>query len=541
MDFTLMDQIHPISFFSPLQGFYYRPLTMLTFMWDKYIWNLEPTFMLLENVFIHLLNTLLVFFLARRIFSGNKDMLLPILSGLLFAAHPLATESINWISGRTDPLATFFILLSTLSVFKAMDKKQPFYLLIGSFFALSAVLAKEMSLFFIPACCLLIYLWPRMEEGDVTFQAGALKDCLIFASLFLLAIAVFLVYRHIHFHGACKGLDVLTSRINGHWDDTLLNALTILGFYLKKIFVPIPLSFAITEVNPAYLWLGIMAIPACFMLIMGRKLYFLCLLTGSLLIGPAIILGTVKIAWTPFAERYVYMAYPFFVIGFIGILSRLFHSDPFKTGVVAFTIFLAAASVTIHRNIISRDNLVFYQDTVEKNPHFSLIRNELAIALLNKGRTDEAERQLKKGIALIRPDDGQRPQILFANLAYLKLNQNKISEAEKIINKVIHREKDKTSKDILWVYIQLIKSKLTKEKFDSPYRKILLADMINTYDELYKKTGKADYLYMAGKKALILGYKKVAAGYFSKAAGKLLDTSPYKTAALTLAKNIKSD
>ncbi len=540
MDFSLREKLDLASFFSPHKGFYYRPVTMLTFAWDKYAWNLEPTFMLFENVIIHLLNTIIVLFLARYIFFKEKNKMLPLFSSLLFAVHPLATESMNWISGRTDPLATFFILLSTLLICIAKDKHQRIYLILGSFIAIFGILSKEMSLFFVPACCILIYWWPTEKTTSVSSRNKSLTDCLIFVSPFMVSAIIFLLYRHIHLAGTENGISTILARIDGHWFDAFLKALTILGFYLKKIFIPVPLCFAITDVNSSYLWLGIAAIPFFFALLRGKKCYLICMATGFLLIAPAIILGTVKIAWTSIAERYVYMATPFFVIGFTGLLSHIFHSEQRKTALSVSLIFLAATSITLHRNIISRDNLSLYQDTVEKNSGFSLIYNELALALMHEGKTKEAEEQLKKGIALIHPEDGNRSQILYANLAYLKLNQGQIAEAEQILNKGMKRVVHKNSKDILWVYTQLIEQKLSNNTINAKNKKNLLTNLINLYKELYEKTGKADYLYLAGKKALTLGKKETAAEYFSKAAVKSADNSAYKLAAQTLASKLKS-
>ena len=541
MDFSLMEKLDLVSFFSPHKGFYYRPITMLTFAWDKFAWNQEPTFMLLENVIIHLLNTIIVLFLSRHIFFKEKNKMLPFFSSLLFAVHPLATESMNWISGRTDPLATFFILLSALFICIAKEKRRRVYLILGSFSAISAILSKEMSLFFVPACCILIYWWPAEKEAtSASSRNNELTDCLIFVSPFIVSAIIFLLYRHIHLAGTESGLSTILTRIDGHWFDAFIKALTILGFYLKKIFIPVPLCFAITKVNSSYLWLGLAAIPVFFALIRGKKRYLLCMATGFVLIAPAIILGTVKIAWTSIAERYVYMASPFFVIGFTGVISHIFHSEPRKTAFAVFMIFLAATSVTLHRNIISRNNLLLYQDTVKKNSSFSLIHNELALALMNEGKTKEAEEQLKRGIALIHPEDGNRPQILYANLAHLKLNQGHIAKAEKILNKGMKREVHKNSKDILWVYTQLIEHKLSDKTIDAENKKNLIASLINLYKELFKKTGKADYLYMAGKKALTLGEKEMAAEYFSQAAAKSADNSTYKFASQTLASKLKS-
>jgi hypothetical protein len=95
----------------PGRSHYYRPVIWLTFFFDKWAWGLEPGFMHLENVVIHAVNAVMVFLLAGRLAGDDERHLeLPLLSALLFAVHPINTEAVCWVAGRTDPLATSFIL-----------------------------------------------------------------------------------------------------------------------------------------------------------------------------------------------------------------------------------------------------------------------------------------------------------------------------------------------------------------------------------------------------------------------------------------------
>ena len=50
--------------------------------------------------------------LARELLPDNR--LAPLFAALLFAVHPVHTESVSWISGRTDVLAALFFLLANL-------------------------------------------------------------------------------------------------------------------------------------------------------------------------------------------------------------------------------------------------------------------------------------------------------------------------------------------------------------------------------------------------------------------------------------------
>ncbi|RLA40162.1 MAG: hypothetical protein DRR06_17895, partial [Gammaproteobacteria bacterium] len=139
------------------QGLYYRPVTIATYTLDRLFFNLSPTWMHLENVLLHLGNVLLVWGLSRTlvVFLGLSSRV-PLWAGLMFAAHPLATESVNWVSGRTDLLACFFLLSSTWCLVLFRIRQQRRWLLPCGLFLLLSVLSKEVSLAFLPGILLLL-------------------------------------------------------------------------------------------------------------------------------------------------------------------------------------------------------------------------------------------------------------------------------------------------------------------------------------------------------------------------------------------------
>ncbi len=95
-------------------SYYYRPLTILTYILDRDAWGSIASFMHLENILLHLACAWLVFAITRRLLPlwGEEGQGPALFAGLFFALHPLATESVCWISGRTDPLMAVFLLLA---------------------------------------------------------------------------------------------------------------------------------------------------------------------------------------------------------------------------------------------------------------------------------------------------------------------------------------------------------------------------------------------------------------------------------------------
>jgi hypothetical protein len=67
-----------------------------------------------------------------------------LLAGLLFALHPVHTESVAWISGRTDLLATFFFLLAFISFLTYEKEGRQISLFLSCFFFSAPCSARKM-------------------------------------------------------------------------------------------------------------------------------------------------------------------------------------------------------------------------------------------------------------------------------------------------------------------------------------------------------------------------------------------------------------
>lgn len=90
---------------------YYRPLVTLSYALEWRLWKGQPMFFHATNVLAHLAVCALVFALARR---AGATAPTAALAALLFAAFPRGTESVSWISGRTDVLAALGALAAWL-------------------------------------------------------------------------------------------------------------------------------------------------------------------------------------------------------------------------------------------------------------------------------------------------------------------------------------------------------------------------------------------------------------------------------------------
>ena len=56
-----------VEILRPTENYYYRPLVELSYYLDNLLWGMHSRFMHLENILFHLLNTVLVFLIARQV------------------------------------------------------------------------------------------------------------------------------------------------------------------------------------------------------------------------------------------------------------------------------------------------------------------------------------------------------------------------------------------------------------------------------------------------------------------------------------------
>jgi hypothetical protein len=94
-----------------------RPVLMFSYWLNRQLFGDGPFTYHLVNLVIHTINTGLVFLLISRILSlagwtGTRTRIFAACGSLLFLLHPLQTESVSYIAGRSESLASLFLLLA---------------------------------------------------------------------------------------------------------------------------------------------------------------------------------------------------------------------------------------------------------------------------------------------------------------------------------------------------------------------------------------------------------------------------------------------
>ncbi len=137
-------------------GRYYRPLVALSNHVDYRLFGGSPAGFHLTNVLWNAFTCVLVFLLVHGLF---RNVGLGLVTAVFFAVCPLHTENVAWISGRTDVVAAFWVLLSLLCYVYGRRRGSSWLIgaSLGSF--VLALLSKE-SAACVPALILLLELGP---------------------------------------------------------------------------------------------------------------------------------------------------------------------------------------------------------------------------------------------------------------------------------------------------------------------------------------------------------------------------------------------
>ncbi|MCH8331670.1 MAG: hypothetical protein IH946_09905 [Bacteroidetes bacterium] len=98
--------------FSSFRSVHYKPLVFLSWAFEYKLYGLDPFYFHLDNLLLHLLNTLLVFWFLQLI---TREFFVSFWVSLLFGVHPLHVESVVWLVERKDVLYSLFYLGSMIS------------------------------------------------------------------------------------------------------------------------------------------------------------------------------------------------------------------------------------------------------------------------------------------------------------------------------------------------------------------------------------------------------------------------------------------
>ena len=233
----------------------FRPLVNASYALDRWIWDYRPFGYHLTSVALHALTVVLLYTWIRRILEDTTpgaDASLPAFAGAaLFAVHPIQTEAVAYISGRSEVLSAMWFITALLLARSAIISGNRAAGIFGVLSGMLALASKETALA-LPVV-FLAYDWllrPGTDEGR--------RRRFWLAAVPLLGLgAVGGAYRFLAMNGASNGLMV-----------AVLNAMTqaiVIWRYVGLIVWPFGQSIMhsvhrVTHLADAFAWIAIAAL-----------------------------------------------------------------------------------------------------------------------------------------------------------------------------------------------------------------------------------------------------------------------------------------
>ena len=361
----------------------WHPLTWLSHMLDCEIYGLNPRGHHFTNVFFHILNSILLFLIFKRMTGAFWKSAFV---AALFAIHPLHVESVAWAAERKDVLSTFFCML-TMGAYILYVENQGIkkYLLTVLLFTLG-LMAKPM-LITLPFVLLLLDYWPL---GRFNKRSPALQLIWEKIPLFVLtavsSIVTFLVQQK-----AMSSLEVfpITARI--------FNALVSYLSYIVKMIWPFHLAIFYPYPGMPPVW---QIAGACLLLVfisciairtVRRYPYFA---VGWLwYLGTLVpVIGLVQVGLQSMADRYTYIPLTgIFIIIAWGIPDLIAKWRYKKIGLFITTTTLISILMICTWSQVGcwRNSITLFSHAINVTENNSVAHNNLGSAFADQGKASE--------------------------------------------------------------------------------------------------------------------------------------------------------
>lgn len=452
------------KFFSAEEGFhkvignYYRPVVYTTYTIDYSLWGLNPYGFHLTNNIINLIASLFLLAILIRLFAKYKyGLLASLLASLIFSAHPVHTEAVSWVSGRTDSLVTLFFFAAFYFYITYSELKENKYIIFSFVFYALGLMSKEMIVTFPVIIILFDFLWKKKSIKEI------FEDWKLYSLYFGLTV-LYLLIRYSLLHSTIErttynyfyGKDFITA---------FATMLKTIPMYLKLLVFPVGLLYHYNGVLPdsnsfadAHVLLSLLLILALLFASVyfyknNNKISFIILFVFVTLLPVMNIIPTMNFM----AERFLYITSFSLVLLIAYLIAKYINKENLKIVVGLSVLVIVIFSIlTIKRNSEWKDNNTLYstaegvdgsvllvncgniyannkqfdeafkryQRSIEIRYNNVLAHHNLGLIYLIRGNLDSAEIKFKDGLKV----DSLSPDGYF-QLANVYQQENRIPEA----------------------------------------------------------------------------------------------------------------
>lgn len=401
-----------------------RYIGFLTFALNYYFGGLNVFGYHLVNLIIHLVNAFLVYFLVLFIFEtpamasseikNNRPFGIALAASLFFVSHPVQTQAVTYIVQRFASLATLFYLLTLVCYLRwrltpSATRGRSFLYIAALMSIVLGMKTKEIT-FTLPIMIIMI--------EAVFFSSGGFVKRWLFIAPFLLSFLIIPLSRPDVVGQMEAGFARQTLEISRF--DYLFTQFRVIVTYLRLLVLPInqqldydyPVyhSFFEFSVLLSFLFLSALFVLALYSLFKrSQSPYTRLIAFGTLwfFLALSIESSIIPIIDVIFEHR-LYLPSIGFFIAFSTVLittvEQRAKSAPDTYKVVGLAILIIVLGFgTYQRNLIWKDDLIFWQYEVKRSPNKARVHHNLGLALQKKGMVQEAIVAFEKALTL-KPD-----------------------------------------------------------------------------------------------------------------------------------------
>lgn len=394
----------PFSFAAP--GLY-RPMTTVSYAVDFALFGANPHGFHATNILLHAIVSGLLFLLALRIL---RDGFGATVVALLFAAHPVHTEAVAWVSGRSELLAALFTFLCILSFAysrECANKKRALFLTLSGFMYFLALASKEVAA---PLPVLLLLIENMLISKEERRKESWKKRYAPY-SVFVLALALYAFFRFSALGGFSVPLEHIRTAGLSFLDRMMLMA-PVIAHYMKLMIFPVGLrieydwiAFPVWISLASFLFIvGMLALGVWFWtrekgrhtvaplhaMVVGIFWFFLFLLPVSNIIP----IGEIV------AERFLYLPSAGFCLLMGALALKIRERFSLNPALLFLLLFLLPFSfLTVRRNAVWASPETVWESTLMLSPQAPHALQNLASIRLAKGDLASVGELLDRALA----------------------------------------------------------------------------------------------------------------------------------------------
>lgn len=545
----------------------YRPLRVISYTIDYYFSGLNPLGYHISNIIYHAITSVLVYLVVYLIIKGlhsqspspqgisdysQRNLRIPLFAALIFAVHPVHTDSVAYISGRRDILSTLFFFLGFYYFLRyrtnvgdppSFGRAKWIYMALVILSFILGIFSKEMAVT-LPLIFFVYDFFTHFNTRETRLNTLFFKDIGLALKTVLLKYKYFygpIIAAGMAFSFYAVYILNASRRVNWYGDNILLNFLTVGRVWInsiKLLFYPVtlnadysinafPISSSLFELRSL---LSIAALAAIFYGILrlllpsnpssSRKIFrvfdspffkkvsaFCAIWFFVTMLPVSHIIPHHEL----FAEHYLYLPSLGFCL-FIALLieralnmwQQRYSTQKYRHIFCALPVIviLLCSYRTIERNKDWRDDYTLWKKTCETVPDCARARNNLGTVYFENGMINEAIVEHSKAVEII-----PRYSKAHANLGADYVRKGMFDKAIAMCENAIEINPANSS-----AYNTLGASYLSKGMFDAAIEACTIATEINpnysgaylNLGSVYLSVGMLDEGISACEKAIML-------------------------------------